>query len=127
MRAARHKDALSERGNNVREVERTEALLQRQLAKWNERTDKLRKGSMEKADSAKQRMDEMRKVHRRLTDERSEKSKEMERKRVRIEQTEKKMADLKENIENEVHSAHDEFLKMDSHIRLYITEMEQTI
>jgi len=37
------------------------------------------------------------------------------------------MADLKENIENEVHSAHDEFLKMDSHIKLYITEMEQSI
>ena len=37
------------------------------------------------------------------------------------------MADLKENIENEIHSAHDEFLKMDSHIKLYITEMEQSI
>jgi len=37
------------------------------------------------------------------------------------------MVDLKENIENEIHSAHDEFLKMDSHIKLYITEMEQSI
>ena len=37
------------------------------------------------------------------------------------------MADLKDNIENEVHSAHDEFLKIDSHIRLYIKEMEQSI
>jgi kinetochore protein Nuf2 len=37
------------------------------------------------------------------------------------------MADLKENIENEIHSAHDEFMAMDSHIRLYITEMEQSI
>jgi kinetochore protein Nuf2 len=67
---------------------------------------------------------------------------------VRIEQTEKKactpslsmwlntmsgtltmkqMVDLKENIENEIHNAHDEFLKMDSHIKLYITEMEQSI
>jgi kinetochore protein Nuf2 len=35
------------------------------------------------------------------------------------------MADLKENIENEVHSAHDEFMKMDSHIKLYMTEMEK--
>ena len=37
------------------------------------------------------------------------------------------MTDLKENIENEIHSAHDEYLKMDSHIKLYITEMEQSI
>lgn len=37
------------------------------------------------------------------------------------------MADLKDNIETEVHSAHDEYVKMDSHIRLYIKEMEQSI
>ncbi|KAI9801761.1 MAG: hypothetical protein M1825_003133 [Sarcosagium campestre] len=126
-RAARHKDALSERGNNVREVERTEALLQRQLAKWHERTDKLRRASEDRADAARLRMDEMRQLHRRLADERADKARDMERRRVRIEQTEKKMADLKDNIENEVHNAHDEFLKMDSHIRLYITEMEQSV
>lgn len=39
----------------------------------------------------------------------------------------KQMADLKENIENEIHAAHDEYLKMDSHIKLYITEMEQAL
>jgi kinetochore protein Nuf2 len=37
------------------------------------------------------------------------------------------MAELKDNIENEVHMAHDEYLKMESHIKLYITEMEQSI
>jgi len=37
------------------------------------------------------------------------------------------MADLKENIENEVHTAHEEYLKLESHIKLYITEMEQSI
>lgn len=37
------------------------------------------------------------------------------------------MADLKDNIENEVHSAKDEYLKLDSHIKLYINEMEQSI
>ncbi|KAL2066364.1 hypothetical protein VTL71DRAFT_2435 [Oculimacula yallundae] len=127
VRIARQRDALGERGNNVREVERTEGLLQRQLSKWMERTDKLREGSKEKAMSAKERMEELRAVHRTLTEERSEKGREMERRRVRIEQTEKKMADLKENIENEIHSSHDEFLKMDSHIKLYIKEMEQSI
>lgn len=37
------------------------------------------------------------------------------------------MADLKENIENEVHGAQEEYLKLESHIKLYLTEMEQSI
>ena len=89
--AARRRDALSERGNNVREVERTEALLQRQLARWLERTETLRRGSNEKAEAAKRRMEELRGVHRTLTEERGDKGREMERRRVRIEQTEKKV------------------------------------
>ena len=37
------------------------------------------------------------------------------------------MVDLKENIENEIQSAHDEYLRLESHIKLYITEMEKCI
>jgi kinetochore protein Nuf2 len=91
VRIAKQREALGDRSNNVREVERTEGLLQRQLSKWLERTEKLREGSKEKAMSAKERMEELRSVHRKLTDERSEKGREMERRRVRIEQTEKKV------------------------------------
>jgi kinetochore protein Nuf2 len=91
VRIARQRDALGERGNNVREVERTEGLLQRQLSKWVERTEKLREGSKEKAMSAKERMEELRAVHRKLTEERTDKGRDMERRRVRIEQTEKKV------------------------------------
>ncbi|KAL8718426.1 MAG: hypothetical protein Q9225_004439 [Loekoesia sp. 1 TL-2023] len=127
LKAAKRRDALSERGNNVREVERHEAMLQRQLKRWLERTEGVRNTSKEKADGAKAKMEELRSIHKGLTEERAEKGREMERRRVRIEQTEKKMADLKENIENEIHAAHDEYLKMDSHIKLYITEMEQSI
>ncbi|KAJ9644491.1 kinetochore-associated Ndc80 complex subunit nuf2 [Coniosporium apollinis] len=126
-KAARHRDALSERSNNVRDVERQERLLQKQLGNVNARTEKLRRNAEEKAEAARVRMEELRAVHEKLGRERSEKGREMERRRVRIEQTEKKMADLKENIENEVHSAHAEYLKMESHIKLYITEMEQSI
>ncbi|KAK4998424.1 putative kinetochore protein nuf2, partial [Elasticomyces elasticus] len=59
--------------------------------------------------------------------ERSERGEEVERRRIRIEQTEKMMVDLKENIEDEVQSAREEYMKMESHIRLYVTEMEQSI
>ena len=83
--------------------------------------------SSEEAERARKRMEELRDTHSKLTEERGEKGRDMERRRVRIEQTEKKMAELKDNIENEVHAAHDEYLKMESHIKLYVTEMEQSI
>ena len=94
LKAAKRRDALSERGNNVREVERTEAQLQRQLNRWLERTEAVRNGSREKAQAAKEKMEELRAVHRRLTEERAEKGREMEKRRVRIEQTEKKVSGI---------------------------------
>ncbi|MDI1486424.1 MAG: kinetochore-associated Ndc80 complex subunit nuf2 [Ramalina farinacea] len=127
LKAAKRRDALGERSNNVREVEHTESLLQRQLKRWTDRTEAIRQTSREKAQVSKEKMEELRAVHRKLNEERTDRQKEMERKRVKIEQTEKKMADLKENIEDEIRSSHEEFLKIDSHIRLYITEMEQSI
>lgn len=143
---ARQRDALSERGNNVRSVEKEEVALQRQLARWNERTEKLREQSAAKAQEAKEKVEELRDIHRKLTEERTEKTKEVEIRKVRIEQIEKKvgprpvpvvlvwlmltivqMWDLKENIENEVQSAHEAYLKMEAHIAMYINEMEQSM
>lgn len=37
------------------------------------------------------------------------------------------MTDLKEQIEDEVQRAREEYMKMESHIRLYIKEMGQCI
>lgn len=143
-RATRNREAVSERGNNVREVEQTEQLIQRQLSRWNEKIEGLQNSAREKAEAAQQRMEELRDVQKQLREERAEKQGDMERRRIRIEQTEKKvntfayffkfwrltpmqMADLKENIESEIHSAHDEYLKLESHIKLYITEMEKNL
>ena len=91
IKAVRRRDALSERSGNVREVERTEALLQRQLKRWTEKTESVRTQSNEKASTATKRMEELRRIHRQLTEERVEKGRDMERRRVRIEQTEKKV------------------------------------
>jgi kinetochore protein Nuf2 len=90
----KQRDALSDRGNNVRQVEREESLLQRQLSKWNERTEKLRDQSREKAQDAKEKTEELRALHKKLTEERATKGTDMERRRVRIEQTEKKVCTL---------------------------------
>lgn len=126
-KASRHRDALADRSNNVRDVERQEKLLQKQLSNVTARTEKLRTKADEEAERAQRRMLELRETHAKLAEERGEKGREMERRRVRIEQTEKKMADLKESIETEVREAHDEYIKMESHIKLYITEMEQAL
>ena len=34
---------------------------------------------------------------------------------------------LKENIENEVHAAHEEYLKLEPQIKFYFTNMEQSM
>jgi kinetochore protein Nuf2 len=94
MRIAKQQDVFGDKSNNVREVERTESLLKTQLDKWMERTEKLRETSRDKAQFAKERMEELRAVHKQLTEERGEKGREMEKRRVRIEQTEKKVMSL---------------------------------
>lgn len=89
-KAARHREALSERSNNVRDVERQERLLQKQLDNITARTEKLRRAADDKADGARLRMDDLKALHKRLADERADKLSEMERRKVKIEQTEKK-------------------------------------
>ena len=91
-RAARNKDAISDKGNTIREVEQTEKLLQRQLVRWQERLEALRKTAQEKAEIAQVRMEELRTVQKQLREERAEKQRDMERRRIRIEQTEKKVS-----------------------------------
>jgi kinetochore protein Nuf2 len=46
---------------------------------------------MEKSQEAKEKMEELRALHKKLTEERAAKGTDMERRRVRIEQTEKKV------------------------------------
>lgn len=89
---AKQRDALSERGNNVREVERAETMLDRQLGKWTERTERLREQSNQKSQEANEKMHELRAVHKKLNEEYTDKGKEMEVRRVRIEQTERKVS-----------------------------------
>lgn len=90
-KAARHRDALADRSNNVRDVERQERLLQKQYANVTARTEKLRQKGDEDAERARRKMEELRETHAQLAEERGEKGREMERRRVRIEQTEKKV------------------------------------
>lgn len=91
VKFTKRRDALSERGNDVREVDRVEVMLLRQLNRWQERIDAVRKSSVGKAQAAKEKMEELRREHRDIGEERVQKGLDMERKRTRIEQTEKRV------------------------------------
>lgn len=91
LRAAKNRDALNERSNSVREVEQNEKLLRRQLNKWEERIEEMRRKQRDRDEVYKNKMDELRNLQKQLREERADKGREMERRRVRIEQTEKKV------------------------------------
>ena len=90
-KAVRRREAVAERGANVRDVERSEHVLQRQLKRWLERTDGLGAVARDRARTAQARMEELREVHRTLAEERAEQGRDVERRRVRVEQMEKKV------------------------------------
>ena len=90
-KASRNRDVLAERSANVREVEQSEKMLQKQLDKWSERTEELRRKHKEREETNKAKMEELRSLQKQLREERADKGREIERKRVRIEQTEKKV------------------------------------
>lgn len=93
-KAARFREALSEKTNNVQGVEREEKLLQKRLDTIYAKTKKLRSGAEEKSVQAKVRMEELKEEHAIMVKERTERSKEVDRKRIKIEQTEKKVSRL---------------------------------
>jgi kinetochore protein Nuf2 len=92
QKAGKNRDALTEQTNSVREVERKEKMLRKQLEQWQGRTEKLRTDTERKSTNARQKMEDLRAVHIELGTERSVRGDEVEKRRVRIEQTEKKVS-----------------------------------
>ncbi|KAK4076889.1 hypothetical protein Purlil1_12513 [Purpureocillium lilacinum] len=124
------------------EVEHAEQMLRRHLGKSTERTKKLREQSGHKGHMAEEKTHELRAMHKRLAE--TEKTKEMEMRRVRIDRRRRRwastflwltrlvkrwltdkhqMLDLKEN-RSTTRTARASRWGI---IKLYITEMEQTI
>ena len=90
--AAKRREVLAEKSADVKEIQRTEALLARQLQGWVERTKGLRKNEAERGARAAERMRELKGEYEILGRERGERGREVERRRVRVEQTEKKVS-----------------------------------
>jgi len=95
QKASRHQEALNERRNRVQDVERQEKLLHKQLDTQNARTEKLRRTAEERSEATRKRMLELKEQHTILQRERNEKMKEVEKRRMKIEQTEKKVTSLR--------------------------------
>jgi kinetochore protein Nuf2 len=91
-KANRHREALSDRSNIVQDVERQEKLLQKQLDTIHARTEKLRKTSEEKSAAAGVKMNDLQALHQTLQKERNERARDIEKRKVRTEQTEKKVS-----------------------------------
>ena len=84
-------EALTEKSGNVRNVERQEKLLRKQLEQSQGRTEKLRRDAEAKSAEAREKMEALRATHKELTSTRKDRYEEVERRRIRIEQTEKKV------------------------------------
>ena len=91
MAATGRREALTQRGSQVREVEQNEALLLRRLASLQERTKGLERKSEEKAEVARRRMEELKVVKEEVMREGGVKRREVEARRVRVEVLEKKV------------------------------------
>lgn len=92
--ASRGREVFHERSNSVRDVEREEKMLRKQLENVQRRTEKLRRNAEERREAEAKKMEELREVNEGIRRERGDKGREMERRRVRIEQTEKKVSRL---------------------------------
>jgi kinetochore protein Nuf2 len=91
-RALKSREELAERSSDVRDIEENEQQLQTSISRWEERTEKLRGTAKTKELESKAKMERLKGVQRQLRDERAEKEREMERRRMRIEQIEKKVS-----------------------------------
>ena len=90
--ASKNQEALSERSNNVRDVEREEKMLLKQLDNVQKRTEKLRTTAEDRSTAQGRKMEELKTMNDDIKRERAERGREMEKRRVRIEQTEKKVS-----------------------------------
>ncbi|RPB26627.1 hypothetical protein L211DRAFT_644199 [Terfezia boudieri ATCC MYA-4762] len=90
-KVSKHEEILKSKENENKDKERQEALLTRQLEHLREKIDRVRAQAEGKREQAQKRMEELKGVYDELSRERGEKSKDMERKKMRIEQIEKKV------------------------------------
>lgn len=92
LKASKNKDSLSDYRRSVEDKERDEQVLMKTLRRWEERTDELKQKHRDRDIANKKKMEELRTLQKEIKEERAEKGRDMERKKIRVEQTEKKVS-----------------------------------
>jgi len=125
--AARNADALSLRTSAVRDVERAERALSKKLENTVQRTERLRADEAARKARAGARLEELRGVMRAIQDERRATQDLVDRRRARVDATERKMLDMREQIEAELAGVRDEWGGLESVVGSYVREMEAVV
>ncbi|PHH64382.1 hypothetical protein CDD81_4603 [Ophiocordyceps australis] len=126
-RSMRQAEMLSEEKKKERQLDQHITMLHRQLDMWAERNKKLQEQVKKNGADASEKMLELKKLHKELMEEHTIKTRDVERRGVRVEQTDKKMLDLKDAISNEIQATHDEYVELEHHVNLYINLMDQLV
>ncbi|KAK9456691.1 Nuf2 family-domain-containing protein [Dipodascopsis uninucleata] len=111
----------------VHEVERKSTQLKRQLANAEERIQRLQEQRINKREAVHKRTQELKEAYAALVAERSVVTQDMEKKKALIAKVEKKQQDLQQQLEEEIRSTTSELEKLEAHVSLYVTEMDQCI
>ncbi|KAJ8098365.1 Nuf2 family-domain-containing protein [Lipomyces tetrasporus] len=124
---ARLMELHDQRQIEVHEVERKSTQLKRQLANAEERIQRLQEQRLQKREGVQKKTQELKEAYAALVAERSVVTQEMEKKKALIANVEKKQLDLREQLEGEIRSTTSELQKLEAHVSLYLSEMEQCI
>lgn len=123
----RLQELYEQRKLDSQELDRRIQQLERQVVSAEERIERARTQADQKRKVAQQKMSELRDTFATLQAERSVHDQDMDKKRSYIAVTEQKMADLRQELENEMRAVSSESEKLQAHINVYLNDMEQRV
>lgn len=123
----RLQELYEQRKLDSQELDRRIQQLERQIVSAEERIERARNQAEQKRQAAQQKMSDLRDTFATLQAERSVRDQDMDKKRAYIAMTEQKMADLRQDLENEMRAVGAESEKLQAHINVYLNDMEQRV
>lgn len=123
----RYQELHEQRKLESHELDRKIQQLERQINNSEEKIQRAKNQAEQKRDDAQSKMSELRNTYATLVAERSVHTQDMEKKRHYIDSTEEKMNEMKQQHEIEVKAILEQSEKLQSHISLYLDNVERRI
>lgn len=123
----RLQEVYEQRKLDSQELDRRLQQLERQIVSAEDRIERARNQAEQKRKAAQQKMSDLRDTFATLQAERSVHDQDMDKKRSYIALTEQKMADMRQDLENEMRAVSAESEKLQAHINVYLNDMEQRV